>query len=665
MPSLHLFQVFIHFLFMRNNYRTFVRTLCFVLAFFCSVPHAEAQKQSYPKDYYQFPIRPGLPNSLAGGLGDLRTNHFHAGLDIRTEQREGLQVYAAAEGYVYKVAVQRSGYGNVIFLRHPNGQTTVYGHLLKFSSALAEYVRGEQYKAQTFEIDLFPEPGKYTFRKGEVIGLSGNTGGSAGPHLHFEIRDSKDNYLNPLYFGFKEIKDVTPPKFVSFAVRPLDINGRVAGQFDRKVFYPEKLKDGTYRIKTPITATGIIGLDLMAHDLMTGTGFRYGLQCIEIKMDSTEVFSYNMENFPNKATRDYNNLIDYETEQLTGQRYLKCYVPDGNTFDLYKTGLYKGKLFISDTLEHQVKIRISDSFENFSELIFTIKGEATNPVLPVFDSEINPEWVQTDIDENTLKVKAKFYRSATPIAIYYGSGGEVRKEPDFYSGETAVFLTDLREFVPDSVRVGNAVAKTYIRKQLLPGIASAYQSEKWSVELSDTSLFDTLFLTGQRNYNALTVSNAGVALNNYAKISFTPEDTSFIKERSNVYRYVAGDYRFVGGVWAGNEISFQTRELGTFVVRSDTVPPKIRLLENSKSRIRGYIWDAFSGIDSFSARVNGQWVLLNFDAKKGYIWSEKLDETQIFEGELALEVTDRAGNNTILRVQIAEPVVKTKKTRKR
>jgi len=649
---------------MRTHFRALVRFVFLFPVFTGLYFPVSAQKQSYPKGYYQFPIRPGLPNSLAGGLGDLRTNHFHAGLDIRTEQREGLPVYAAAEGYVYKVAVQRSGYGNVIFLRHPNGQTSVYGHLLKFSSELADYVRSEQYKKQSFEIDLFPEPGKYAFRKGEVIALSGNTGGSAGPHLHFEIRDSKDNYLNPLYFGFKEIRDVTPPKFVNLAIRPLDINGRVNRQFDRKVYAPVKLKDGSYRITAPISATGIVGIDLVAHDQMTGTGFRYGLQCIEIKMDGREVFSYNMEIFPNASTRDYNNLIDYETEQETGQRYLRCYVPDGNSFNLYKTDLLKGKLNITDTLMHEVKIRISDSYENFSELLFQIKGEMPDPVLPVFDNEVNPEWVQTDIQENTLLVKARYYRSTIPFATYYAQGKEIKKTPDFYDKESAVFLTDLREYMPDSVKIGNSMVRTYLRNQVLPAKISGYKGEKWAIEFNQNSLFDTLFVTGQRSFNALTINHKGIALKDYASVAFTPEIIPANKDRSKVFRYLDGDYRFVGGEWNGDEIRFQTRELGTFLVRTDTVPPKIRLVEHSKTRIRGFIWDAFSGIDHYRALVNGEWVLMNFDSKKGYIWSEKLNENQPFEGELMLEVTDRAGNSTILQTQLVEPVIIPKKRKR-
>lgn len=635
------------------------------LLFLFSALSGFAQKQSYPQDYYQFPIRPGLTNSLAGGLGDLRSNHFHAGLDIRTQQVEGLPVHAAAEGYVYKVAVQRSGYGNVIYLRHPNGQTTVYGHLLKFSDSLANYVRAEQYKKQTFEIDLFPEAGKYAFRKGEVIALSGNTGGSAGPHLHFEIRDSQDNYLNPLYFGFNEIKDVTPPKFVNVAIRPTDINARINGKFERQTYAPVRLKDGTYNIPATITVTGTVGLELLAHDMMTGTGFRYGLQCIEIKLDDQEVFAYNMEIFPNAATRDYNNLIDYETEQETGQRFLKCYVPDGNQFNLYKTGAYRGKLFIGDTLTHQVKIKIFDSYENSSVLTFSIKGEMPNPPLPVYDMEVKPEWIQSEISDNTLKVRAKYYRSTMPLATFYVYGKEVKKAPDLYENETAVFLTDLREYIPDSVKIGNTTARTYLRSKISPGKLTTYKADRWSLQFDTNTLFDTLYVVGQQNYNSLTINDKGIPLRDYMTISFKPEEVPINKERSGIYRYTGYGYRFIGGTWKDNEITFKTRELGTFVIQNDTIPPRVRLVEHSHKRIRAFISDGISGIDNFKAYVNEEWVLMNYDAKTGYIWSEKMDESQLFEGDLMLEVKDGAGNSTILQTDLVEPVTTPKKRKRK
>jgi hypothetical protein len=378
-------------------------------------------------------------------------------------------------------------------------------------------------------------------------------------------------------------------------------------------------------------------------------------------MDGQEVFSYNIEVFPSASTRDYNNLIDYETEQATGQRFLKCYVPDGNKFNLYKTNAYNGKLNITDTLSHEVKIRISDSFENFSELVFTVKGEAQNTQLPAFNTEVNPEWVQTDIQENTMVVKAKYYRSQDPFATFYIQGKEEKKAPDLYSGESAVFLTDLRKQMPDSVKVGTTMVKTFLRSQVLPGITSSFKEAKWSVDFDNTSLFDTLFLMGQRNFNALTINNRGTALNDYIHVGFTPENAPEDKSRTYVYRYLNGDYRFLGGKWDGDMIRFDTRELGTFVIQGDTVPPKARLIEHNKHRIRGYVWDAMSGVANFKALVNGEWVLLNYDFKKGYIWSEKLDDSQLFEGELVLEVTDRAGNSTILRTELVDPVVTPKR----
>ncbi len=645
-----------------------MRRIAFLVALVSLVPlslFAQSPKQSYAKDYFIFPIMPGQANSLAGVLGDLRTNHYHGGLDIRTQQREGLAVHAAAEGYVYRVAVQGTGYGNVIYLRHPNGLTTVYGHLQKFGGKLGDYVRQEQYKKQSFTIDLYPEPGQFTYKKGEVMALSGNTGGSGGPHLHFEIRDSQNNYLNPLFFGFREIRDNTPPTFLNLALRPMTIESRVNGRFNRQAYKPVRQSNGSYRIPQTIRATGQVGLELHAYDLMSGTGFRYGLHCIEVKLDGREVFVYNMEKFPSLSTRDYNNLIDYRTEQETGTRFYKLYNPDGNIFDIFKTDNYQGKLQINDTLTHEVSIKIFDSFENWSQLSFSIRGESTGEAVQPATTETSPQYIQADAQDNILKVTAQGYRSPEPFANYYTERRRVQEEPAYFDNGSAVFLTDLRNYLPDSVQVGGRITPLSYKASIAPGKAATYDSDRWTIKFDTTSLFDTLHLAIRQNLNTLTINEPVIPLRHYIQVTYRPDGPVINKERTQVYRYNRGGYSFLGGTWQDDRVTFSTRELGTFILQTDTTPPSVNLVEHSRRQIRAYISDGMSGIDSFRALVNGEWVLMNYEYKTRYIWSEKLDESQPFEGELVLEVKDKAGNSTILRTEIAEPVVRKAPTRKR
>ncbi|MGB5928939.1 MAG: M23 family metallopeptidase, partial [Cyclobacteriaceae bacterium] len=161
---------------------------------------------------YLFPIKPGEKNLLAGTMGELRSSHYHGGIDIKTEQREGFEVYATQDGYISRIKVSGYGYGNAMYVQHPDGNTSVYGHLQRFLDDVADYVRGQQYEREAFGVDLFPEKEMFPVKKGDVIAISGNSGGSSGPQLHFEIRDKNQRPLNPLTFGFeKEINDNIPP----------------------------------------------------------------------------------------------------------------------------------------------------------------------------------------------------------------------------------------------------------------------------------------------------------------------------------------------------------------------------------------------------------------------------------------------------------------------
>ncbi len=633
----------------------FIYFFCFFLSIFQS---AVAQRESFPKGYFQFPIHPGQKNTLAGVLGDLRTNHFHAGIDIRTQQREGLQVLAAAEGYISRIKVQTSGYGNVIFIKHPNGMTTVYGHLLSFAEPMGSYLRQKQYERKSFEIELNPSPDQFPVSKGQLIGLSGNTGGSAGPHLHFEIRDSKDNYLNPLFFDFTEIEDNTPPYFTSMAIRPMSLLSRINGEFERITFRPVRQKEGFYSVAQPIKAWGEIGLELIAFDAMTGVNFRNGVNCVEIKLDGQEVFAYNMTTFPSWSTRDYNNLIDYATEQKTGARYLKCYNPDGNQFNVHKTDGYRGKLQIRDTLLHDVEVTLFDSYENSAVLRLKIKGEAPEE-LPIEEPEALPTlaYLKTDAVENVLKITA-FGLSQLIQADIYVKDKSIKLAPAYQSSGETVYLLDLRDYLPDSIQIGNKKLKTNFRERIRPNIIETYNGDRYTLRFGNQSIFDTLYLAVQSRANGLVINEENIPLRDAIGVSFQPDQMPANPERTHAYRFDGERLRFVGGKWQGEMLEFATRELGDFSIATDETPPSVKLIQSSKKSISARISDGMSGIGSFSAFVNGEWVLMNYDYKRNYIWSDKLVDTLDFEGELRLEVTDRAGNIAILQAEIKEPVVK-------
>ncbi len=593
-------------------------------------------------------------------MGDLRTNHFHAGIDVRTQQREGLEVLASADGYISKIRVQTTGYGNVIFIKHPNGMSTVYGHLLSFAEPMGSFLRQKQYEGKTFEIELNPSPTQFPVRKGQLIGLSGNTGGSAGPHLHFEIRDSKDNYLNPLFFGFTEVEDDVPPYFNSLAIKPTSLISRVNGEFERVSFRPVRMPEGGYRLPQTVKAWGELGVELVAFDAMNGVNFRNGINCVEIKMDGQEVFAYNMTSFPSWTTRDYNHLIDYATEQRTGSRYLKCYNPDGNQFDLYKTNGYRGKLVIKDTLTHQVQITLFDSFENANTLTFSVKGEPpVAPLMPLVEAESIPSlaYIKTDATENVLKITALGLSQLVKAEVYV-KNNKLQLAPAYQTTGETVYLLDLREHLPDSIQIGNKKLLTYYRKRIKTNQLDTYAGDRYTIRFGNQSVFDTLYLSVQPRPNGLVINDDYTPLRDAIGVQFTPTTLPTNPTKTHAYRLDGDRLRYVGGKWQGRSIDFTTRELGSFTLATDTLAPSIRILRADKKGISARISDGMSGIEKFNAYVNGEWVLMNYDYKRSYLWSEKLIDSTDFQGTLELQVSDRAGNVAVLETDIKEAVAR-------
>ena len=291
--------------------------------------------QSYPKDYFANPI--DTPFLLAGTFGEIRSDHFHSGIDFSTSEEVGKQVFAAADGYISRIKISAIGFGKALYITHPNGFVTVYGHLKKFSPNIEKYVLEKQYEIESFEIELFPPANEFTFKKGEVIAYSGNTGSSTGPHLHFEIRDEKtEEPLNPMLFGFV-IPDTVGPAITSLRIASQQSSNGIVVTTSSLNHKVNKTGSGMFQISPfdTIHVNGKTGFEFQLDDFQYRSGSALGIYSMELKIDSTTIYSYKFDRFSFSDTRYANAHIDYEEKQNEGITFERCYRLPGNRMKIY------------------------------------------------------------------------------------------------------------------------------------------------------------------------------------------------------------------------------------------------------------------------------------------------------------------------------------------
>lgn len=214
-----------------------------IQAFVLAMGLAGHAQDNIPTDYFKDPL--DIPIILAGDFGELRGGHFHSGLDIKTQHRQGLSVHASGSGSVSRIKIQRFGYGKAIYVQHPNGYTSVYAHLSRFSPEIEAYVKAQQYAQESYDIELYPKPGQLKVDQGELIAYSGNTGGSTAPHLHFEIRDASQRPMNPMLFGI-DVPDSSNPLVSDLMVYPLGDSSQVNQSQYRQELRLTKQSDGSF-----------------------------------------------------------------------------------------------------------------------------------------------------------------------------------------------------------------------------------------------------------------------------------------------------------------------------------------------------------------------------------------------------------------------------------
>jgi len=336
-----------------------------------------AQSQ-LPQDYFKNPL--DVPLVLSGTFGELRSNHFHSGLDIKTQHRQGLNVLASANGYVSRINIQHYGYGKALYIQHPNGYTTVYGHLKEFSPEIEAYIKKRQYANETYEIELFPEADELPVKQGELVAFSGNTGGSGGPHLHFEIRDGSQRPMNAKLFGI-EIKDSRPPIIDGLFVYPLDEEAHVNSSRERQKISLTPIADGSY-VASEIDACGTIGFGVSTVDQQDGAPNRNGVYEIEAELNGDKVFDLPFERFSFSETRHLNQLIDYAYYKENKKRIQKLFIENGNPLSLYRDVINKGKLDIQDSLNYNYTITVKDFAGNQRVIRIPIQGVQQSNIPP-------------------------------------------------------------------------------------------------------------------------------------------------------------------------------------------------------------------------------------------------------------------------------------------
>ncbi|MBI5916347.1 MAG: M23 family metallopeptidase [Bacteroidetes bacterium] len=574
---------------MKRNLLVFTLPLL-ILAF--TFPRYRASlKGNYPGSYFQAPVAHTL--LLSGTFGELRPNHFHAGIDIKSSKGVvGDDVFSAADGYISRIKVDASGYGHSLYVNHPNGYTTVYAHLDEFAGNIANFVKGQQYAHEKFDIDVEPGPEKFPVSRGDRIGKMGNTGSSNGAHLHFEVREtSTQNPINPLLFGFNVLDNISP-KMHSLKVYSLNDKREELGS---KVFPLTKSADG-YKIKGDTIAidAGQTAFGLKVYDHFDRVSNWNGIFELTMYQDDSVVYDFNLESFAFDESRYINAHCDYVERLTKNSYYNRCFTLPGNHLSIYRQQSNFGMIHLADKQVSKITMVASDVAGNNSALEFWVKR---NPALVAATPAPGPK-----------------YNYILP----YNEGNMIRTE--------GLFL---------HMPPGTLYENLYLDYEVTPERSSGYYSKVHHIHNSKTPIHDFYDL--------------GIRPTVSIPAELKPKVFVAYCEGSRVLN--------CGGRWDDGFLKTKVRALGDYAIMADVMPPVIRPLVFAQN-MKTYQKMAFKISDNvatatnvegltYEARVDGQWVLMEFDKKTSTL-------THYFDGvivpgehEFRLVVKDAVGNEAV------------------
>lgn len=421
-----------------------MRFYLFILLFSSSI----FAQTDYPKDYFRSPL--DIPMQLSGNFGELRPNHFHAGFDLKTLQKEGLNVYAVADGYVSRIKISTFGNGKAIYITHSNGYTSVYGHLQRATDSIEDFIKKTHYAQQSFEIEMFLKPGQMLVKKGQIIAFSGNTGASEGPHLHFEFRDnSTENIINPMLFGFdKMLKDTKKPQLSSIYVYPLDDETTV-NQSKRPLLLNLSLqKDGTYQSDKVVT-NGKIGFGINAFDYDDVSYNKNGVYKVQSFYNGIPSFGYQFDTYSFDEMRYINAFIDYSRYKKTQQRVQKLFMKNPYKLSIIKTDKNNGVVSVAANLTTIYRIEVSDFYGNMTTVSIPIKQESLKAIIdkePVFSKYL----VKANNDSNFSKENMSVFFPAGTFYEDFYLNFDVKNDTLFLHDDTVPAHTNFTITIEDS-----------------------------------------------------------------------------------------------------------------------------------------------------------------------------------------------------------------------
>lgn len=574
---------------------------------------------------------------MAGTMAELRASHFHGGIDIKTEGRIGFPVYAAADGYVYRVKVSSFGYGKVMYIKHPDGERTVYAHLNAFKEDIEAFMLQKQYEREAFAIDIDDiEANKFPVKRGDVIAYSGNTGSSGGPHLHFEIRNKNDEPINPLYFNFKEITDNISPVIDRVAVQTLEVDSRVNGMFGRATVKPYR-SGNTYSLSKPIKALGWVGVEFKGIDRANGTYNKYGINKVELLVNDSLIYKHHLNAIPFGLNRAMHVFTDYPSWELKRNKFQRAYMAEGNPLPIFEDPTLTGRILVEEGESYKVQLKLYDSKGNRSIIKLTLKGETSKAVN-------TPQTENVTIREDVLKVETpQSLDSATFVFDYYRT--KIAKA--YSQGNGTAFLWNLTNGLPKEIQLGSKVLATGLQIIVPDKGKFNFYHKNFTIEFQRNSLFDTLYLQAYQENTSLFVHSRTTPLFRAIKVQWTPD---FFVDNKSIKRVFTRNRRgrplYVGGKWNGDTIEFYTGSFGEFFLDEDVEKPSVTLINKTLQQLVFRIDDEISGIENYRAELNGKWLLMKYDHKKKLIRSEIGEEHIAIKGDFKLEVTDAAGNVT-------------------